>query len=273
MHGAKIHQPASGPGLGPGAGWLWLLAGTGDGPPLAAALLQQGWSLQVSVVSEAAARAYRPHPRLRLTTGPLAGPAAIAAELQRRAYAAVVDATHPFAVRISADLAAACRSRGQHLLRLHREVPAGPGVTLLAGLEELGQRTLVGQRLLLAIGMRQLGAAVALSPGALHHARLLPTAASLQAAQAAGLPAERVACVRPSRSGWIEAALLRHWDITTVLARQGGGASEAVWQGLCRELGLSLLLIQRPAAVALPLDQLLQQLAALARNPLLPWTP
>ncbi|WP_191964848.1 hypothetical protein [Synechococcus sp. RSCCF101] len=43
-------------------GRLWMLAGTGDGPPLAAALLARGWRIQLSVVSASAAEAY---PRMR----------------------------------------------------------------------------------------------------------------------------------------------------------------------------------------------------------------
>ena len=38
---------------------LWLLSGTGEGPKLAGALIERGWQLRVSVVSAAAARAYR----------------------------------------------------------------------------------------------------------------------------------------------------------------------------------------------------------------------
>jgi precorrin-6A/cobalt-precorrin-6A reductase len=259
MHGPEIHHPTG----GRPAGRIWLLAGTGDGPPLAEALLRQGWHVTVSVVSEAATRPYRPHPSLQVKAGALAGEAAIRAELQRHPYAAVVDATHPFAVQISAALTGACRHAGQRLLRLQRSVPTGAGVVPLPSLTALGEQQLAGEHLLLAIGMRQLGAAVRLSPGAIHHARLLPSAEALQSAQAAGLAAERVACVRPSRSGWIEAGLLRHWGITTVLARQGGGFSEAVWQRLCAEQEVRLLLIERPRSDALPRQELLARLAAL----------
>lgn len=261
MHRPENHQDWPQPASAAEAReWIWLLAGTGDGPPLAEALLAQGWSVRVRVVSAAAARAYTPHPRLRVDVGALEGQAAITAALAQQRYAAVVDATHPFALRISADLSAACRRQGQRLLRLHRSVASGGTVVPLTTLQALGQQDLAGQQLLLAIGMRQLGEAVALSPGAIHHARLLPTAAALQRAQAAGLPPDRVACVRPSRSGWIEAGLLRHWGITTVLARQGGGYSEAVWQRLCADQGVQLLLLQRPATEALPREQLLAEL-------------
>lgn len=262
MHGPEFHQRES----VCRRGWIWLLAGTGDGPPLAEALLRQGWRLRVQVVTAEAARAYPPHPHLEVVAaGPLE-PAAIAVELERR-YGAVVDATHPFALRISAALEAACQRRGQRLLRLERRLPGrGPG-QLLAGLEDLARLDLAGERLLLAIGARQLGTAIAASPGALHHARLLPRPEALRQALAAGLAPQRLACVHPSASGWIEAGLVRHWAIATVVVRQGGGRSEALWQRLAERLPLRLLLIQQPrthgAAPCLPAAELLRQLAAL----------
>lgn len=263
MHGSENHQGEGPPAVQPLRGWIWLLAGTGDGPPLATALRRQGWGVRVSVVNPTALRAYRAQRHLELVAGPLAGVESIAAELGRRPYAAVVDATHPFAERISADLAQACAELRQPLLALERAVDPGGGAVGIARLEDLGQQDLRGERLLLAIGGRRLAAAVAHSPGALHHARLLPTAVALQQAIAAGLPAERLALVRPSRSGWIEAGLLRHWGITAVLARAGGGYSEAVWQRLAAQQNLRLLLLQRPAAQAgLPLQALLARLAA-----------
>ena len=48
MHDPPIDQPR-----------VWLLAGTGDGPRLTHALLQRHWRVRVSVVSPAAAEAYR----------------------------------------------------------------------------------------------------------------------------------------------------------------------------------------------------------------------
>ena len=59
MHGARLHQWEEGDATSA----IWLLAGTGEGPKLAQALLEQGWRLLVSVVSPEAARAYSPHPR------------------------------------------------------------------------------------------------------------------------------------------------------------------------------------------------------------------
>jgi len=250
MHGLDLHQRSR----------IWLIAGTGEGPSLAAVLLKQGWQLSVAVVSSAAARAYPAHPALQLEVGALAGEAAMAARLNRahsggRPFTWVVDASHPFASRVTADLARACGRIGQPLLRLQRPLlipPPGIDPTLLAGLDALGDLNLRGERLLLAIGARQLAQAVKFAAGAVPFARLLPSPESLRLGRAAGLTDGQLACHRPGQlADWpelaIERALLRHWAITSVLCRQSGSQTELGWQTLCASLGLHLLLLARPA--------------------------
>lgn len=256
---------------------IWLLGGTGDGPPLAAALLERGWRLRVSVVSAAATRVYAPHPQLELRVGDLADDGAVERELEQHRPRWVVDATHPFARRISERLERVCGARGQPLLRLQRPSLGGdqaggpPRGERLAGFEALAALDLRGERLLLAIGSRQLGQAIAASNAQAHVARILDRPASLQLALAAGLSDGQLACLRPSGApqpgalepGALERALCRRWRITAVLCRAGGGRSEAVWHGVAEQLGLRLLLLQRPGGPAsdgLPLQPLLEKL-------------
>lgn len=251
---------------------LWILAGTGEGPGLADALLQQGWRVRVSLVSVAAALAYRQQlqcwsaNRLELRLGPLQGPSGIAQELQQRPCA-VVDATHPFATRVSQDLAQVCAHQRLPLLRLKRELLPLDGALVLRDLNALGDHNLAGERLLLALGSRHLAKAIACSPGALHHARVLPNPAALQQALAAGLAPERLACLRPSAEFAVEAALMRHWRISTIVCRQSGGLTEAGWHHLAASCGCRLLLLQRPpdnpAVPALLMADLLARLDGL----------
>ncbi|MEA5443009.1 precorrin-6A/cobalt-precorrin-6A reductase, partial [Cyanobium gracile] len=83
-------------------------------------------------------------------------------------------------------------------------------------------------------------------------------------ALAAGIPAQRLAPLRPTGDGRIELALCRLWRIETVLCRRSGGANEAQWHRICAQLDLRLLLLERPPepgqAEALPLRELLQRL-------------
>jgi precorrin-6A/cobalt-precorrin-6A reductase len=275
---------------------LWLIAGTGEGPRLASQLLERGWRLEVSVVSEAASLAYPAHRRLHLLVGALAGSEAIrqqlaAAALEGQPYAAVVDASHPFASQISHQLAAALqqliadRPSGQQtaqplLLRLVRPLLSSPADRLLVNLNALAHQRLAGTRLLLAIGARQLAEAVALSPGALHHARLLPNPEALQRAMAAGIAPQLLAPLRPGGNGEaaLLAALLRRWRINAILCRQSGGITETLWRQLAASQGCELLLLQRPADPAgmtglaeaellAKLEQLRQQLLAPGQPP------
>ena len=242
MHTRPPHHPGN---------RIWLFCGTGEGPPLATALLARGWRLRVWLVSEGAARSYPATPALELAVGPIGGSNAVAAALAQAEAAGdrpawVVDATHPFARRISADLVEACRLRGQPLLRLQRPVLPLGGATLLEDLSALTSVPLADRSLLLAIGARHLASAVAHSPGSRHHARILPSAGALAQAMAAGLAADRVACLRPSSGGLIERALCRRWGIEAVLCRRSGGVTEHLWHTLAAEFGLPLLLLERP---------------------------
>jgi len=239
---------------------LWLIAGTGEGLALAQALRRRGWRLVVSVVSPEAALAYPGDPELSLQVGPIGGAAGIRHRLDQAQgegdpYAAVVDASHPFARQITAALVEVWEGPGllrlPPLLRLHRPEASEVVVhrlRLLPDLEALADLPLTGCRLLMAIGARQLGLAVQLSPGALHHARLLPSPAALQQGRAAGLAPERLACLRPGDSQELAVlrALLRRWRIETILCRQSGGITERLWRQLAAELNLELLLLARP---------------------------
>jgi precorrin-6A/cobalt-precorrin-6A reductase len=176
----------------------------------------------------------------------------------------VVDASHPFATRISAELGAACAGALQPLLRLERPCPSLGSALLLGDLAALESQDSAGVPLLLAIGARRLAEAVSHSPLAIHHCRILPHPEALRQAMAAGLAAQRVACLRPGRDGAIERALCQQWGIRTVLCRQSGGPTEGHWRTICQHLGLRLLLLQRPAEptgpMALSLESLVEQL-------------
>ncbi len=272
MHGGPLDQA-------PGQR-LWLFSGTGDGPPLVRELLQRGWQLCVSVVTAEASRPYASHPRLELRVGPLGGSEALrlaleSAQRQGRPFTAVIDATHPFATQIHRQLQVACQQAGVPLLGLERQSATGldpqPPVTWLERLEDLASAELAGVRLLLAIGARHLALGVQSSPGAVHHARLLPRPAALQLALAAGLDPGRLACLQPlAPASGVEAALVRRWRIEAIVARQSGPPTERLWRRVAAEQGCRLLLLRQPQSLATDRRysrlELLAQLAAHQRR-------
>jgi precorrin-6A/cobalt-precorrin-6A reductase len=246
-----------------------LIAGTGEGPPLAQLLLGRGWRVRVSVVTPAARLSYPEDPRLEVVVGALAGVAAWrealeAARRQGDPFQWLIDASHPFATHVSAAAAAACADRAEQLLRLHRPGLAAPGATPLHHLSQLGDHLAIGERLLLAIGARHLGAAIGHSPQACHHSRVLPHPLAIRTALRAGLPSHRLASLHPTPDGAVERALCHHWGIQTILCRQSGSRTEALWLRISGELGLRLLLLRRPpepaGGLTLPLAELVARI-------------
>ena len=96
---------------------ILVLGGTAE----ARALAQELDAAGVAVVSSLAGRVARPRlPAGEVRIGGFGGPEALARWLTEHAITAVVDATHPFAQRISASAARATGSAGVLLLRLER---------------------------------------------------------------------------------------------------------------------------------------------------------
>ncbi len=94
-----------------------VLGGTGEARELAARLTASG----VPVVSSLAGRVSRPAlPEGEVRVGGFGGVHGLAAYLADEAVTHVVDATHPFAERISANAAAACDLAGVPVVRLQR---------------------------------------------------------------------------------------------------------------------------------------------------------
>ncbi len=94
-----------------------VLGGTAEARALAGQLDAAG----VAVVSSLAGRVARPRlPAGDVRVGGFGGPEALARWLGEQAIAAVVDATHPFAQRISGSAAQATAEAGVPLLRLER---------------------------------------------------------------------------------------------------------------------------------------------------------
>lgn len=245
---------------------LWLLAGTGEGPVIAKALLTQGFQVSVSVVTESAALAYAGVPLTHLRVGALACSADVIDRIRRDRIDGLVDATHPFATTITAQLREASAVLGCPLLRYERPVEPTLGSRVVTDPSEIPAADLAEQNVLLALGARHLPWLVPAlaAAGAVVHARVLPTPLALRQAVAAGIPERRIALLRPlqgGRPGLLEMALCRRWAIDLVICRQSGGGAERSWHQVCTRLDRPLWLLRRPLPPPdLPLVQSVEDL-------------
>ncbi len=236
--------------------YLWILGGTGEGPILAKALIDQGWKISVSVVSEAAALSYEHLSLEDIWIGPIDGIEGISrilnkAKVLKKKFDWVIDATHPFALVITSDLQNACAIFGQPLLRFDRPVFSLKGANLINTTRELANQNLKDRNLLLAIGSRHLKEAVGAAriAGANVFVRILPNPSSFVQAISCPLSETQVAMFRPlggTSLGELELALCKKWSIDYVVCRQSGGVTQETWQQICGELKIDLCLVRRP---------------------------
>ena len=223
----------------PGAHTLLILGGTAEARELAAELHAAG----LAVTTSLAGRVARPRlPDGEVRIGGFGGAAALARWLTEHGVTAVVDATHPFAERISASAVTACERAGVPLLRLER-----PGWAQRAGdrwqwvddVQAAADAIPPGRRVLLTTGRQGLAAFAHRDdawflvrcvdepqpPLPLHHELLL---------------------ARGPYTLENELALVDEHRIDLVVTKDSGGPHTQAKLDAARERGLPVIVVRRP---------------------------
>jgi precorrin-6A/cobalt-precorrin-6A reductase len=232
---------------------ILLLSGTSEGPPLARALVAAGFNVRATVTrAEACANLFGPlRHEVRVEARGFTAEG-LAEFLGAGEADLVLDATHPFAVRITRLAAAVCGRLGVPYVRYERphwEPPPGTRQvdTFAAAVELLPA---LGSRVLLTIGAKQLKHFAPLQDRLRLVARILPSVISIEQALAAGFTAERLLCLRPPFSREFNRAILKEYGIDVLVTKASGregGVEEKVLAA--NDLGVAVLFIRRPEAV------------------------
>jgi precorrin-6A/cobalt-precorrin-6A reductase len=228
---------------------ILLLSGTSEGPLLARALADLGFAVRATVTRHEAC-----HNLFGATAGIQVEVRGFTEEtleafLHGGEADIVLDATHPFAVRITRIAHDVCRRLGVPYVRYERPDWQPPeGAVFADGFVEAA--TLLpslGRRIMLTIGAKQLKHFAHLHDSLTLFARILPSAVSVEQAQAAGFTSERILCLRPPFSTAFNRAIFEEYRTDTLLTKASGsegGVVEKVTAAL--GLGMKVLMIRRP---------------------------
>ncbi len=229
------------------AATVLILGGTAEARELAGRLAGLDGLRTVSSLAGRVRDPARPAGEVRI--GGFGGADGLADWLTVHHAAAVIDATHPFALRISASAAAACARTGTPLLGLVRPPwTAGEHDTWhqtgsLAGAARLLPS--LGERAFLTTGRQDLGAFAALAQMWFLIRCVDPPSGPLP-------PRCEVILARGPYQAAAEQLLMRRNRIDVLVTKNSGGELTAGKLRAARELGIPVIMVRRPSLPDVP---------------------
>lgn len=213
---------------------LLLLGGTGEARALADRLVGH------DVVTSLAGRVVAPRlPAGEVRIGGFGGADGLASWLREQQIEAVVDATHPYAARITANAHAAAVAVGVPALIVDRPAwPSDPTWEQASSAAAAAAAIRPGSRVFLTIGRQHVGAFAEVDAWFLVRSIDPPTDA---------LPARhKLLLARGPFEYDAELALLRDQRIDTLVTKNSGGPATVAKLDAARELGVHVVVIDRP---------------------------
>jgi precorrin-6A/cobalt-precorrin-6A reductase len=224
---------------------ILIFGGTGEARALADRLVDDGFGV---VTALAGVTQHPILPRGEVHRGRFGGADGIVAYARQEHFDAIVDATHPFAAKISTNIAMAAQQLALPCLRLEREAwrpKAGDQWTEVADVEAAAGAVPRYARVLLTIGHRGLEPFLARNDLSGVVRVIEPVAAALPAAW-------RQLQKRPPYLLAGELQLLADEHITILVTKNSGGEATAAKLIAARERKIPVVMIARPLKPAMP---------------------
>ena len=195
-----------------------------------------------------------------MRVGGFGGADGLAAYLSDDKVDLLIDATHPYAARISANAAEAARRAGVPILALRRpgwEPVAGDRWTMVDSVAEAARALgTAPRRVFLAIG-RQEAAAFEAAP---QHRYLIRSVDPVEPTLA--VPDALYLLARGPFPEADERALLERYGIDVVVSKNSGGEATYGKIAAARSLGIEVIMVRRPPLPDVPSGETVDQLAA-----------
>ncbi len=226
---------------------ILILGGTGDARNLAARLAGAGHAVTLSLAGRTAEPVEQGVPTI---SGGFGGAQGLARFLREHGISLLVDATHPYAARMSHNAAEASARSGVTLVALHRlgwEQVDGDRWTLVADPD--GAASALGdspRRVLLTLGRNDIAAFEA----APQHDYLIRSVDNVD--PPLDLPNARYLLARGPFAEDDERALLERERIDVVVSKNSGGGATYGKVAAARALGLPVIMIARPVLPDVP---------------------
>lgn len=217
-----------------------ILGGTGEGRDVAAILHAAGWR----VTSSLAGRVSNPKLQVgEVRIGGFGGPAGLTQWILREEVEVIIDATHPFAERISASAAEASRATGIPLIALHRPEwkprPRDRWIPVKSMQEAAEKAARDYHHIFLTIGRQQL------APFA-QDSHNLYVVRAVEHPQVALPQRHRFILSRGPFTLESEKKLMIDNQIDCVVTKNSGGPLTHAKLDAARDLGIDVVMVQRP---------------------------
>jgi len=206
--------------------------------------------------------------RLRVVTGRL-DEAQMSDLLRAGGYCCVIDATHPYAVAVSANIRRAAARLGLPALRLLRGHSDYADCLMVESSEQaVAELDKISGAVLLTIGSKELARFTAMRDYQSRlYARVLPTAEALAICAEAGIAASHIIAMQGPFSRELNLALLRQFQIAALVTKDGGAAGGFAQKlQAAQELGVAVIVIRRPEESGLTETELLRRISEIVEE-------
>jgi precorrin-6A/cobalt-precorrin-6A reductase len=235
---------------------LLIFAGTTEGRELAGAAEKLGFDVTASVATEYGESFLAGEDGVHVHAGRM-DPGQMTAFLKSCGFSLVVDATHPYAVEASKNIAAACEAANVRKIRLLRRESGRSGLyfdTLAEAAEAAGKQP---GNILAATGSKEIGLYKMVPDFAARvWARVLPTEDSIQKCLAAGLPRGHVLTGRGPFSVEENLRDLALCKASALVTKDGGAAGGFPEKAeAAKTAGAVLYVVRRPRETGADYDE------------------
>ena len=238
---------------------ILILGGTTEARQLAGRLARhKDFSVMLSLAGRTESRVAQGVP---VRVGGFGGAEGLAAYLREKHVNLLIDATHPYAARISANAAEAAGQSGVPILALRRpgwEPVAGDRWTLVDGVPEAARALgTAPRRVFLAIGRQEADGFEA----APQHRYLIRSVDPVEPKLA--VPEAVYLLARGPFPEMEERALLEQYSIDAVVSKNSGGEATYGKIAAARALGIEVVMVRRPPLPDVPSAETVDALAAM----------